>query len=241
VRDFLLDSSQHLVLPSFYSFNRTITMTFKSIIFDMDGTLLDTLSDIAATMNLVLRSYGWPEHEINEYRTLVGEGIENLVSRSIPPGNRQDDLISSLVIEYRKYYAGHWADQTEVYPGINELISELDKRKISMSILSNKSDVFTKKMAESFFPKTRFAAVIGSMPGKPNKPDPTSAAAIADIAGVRPAKMIFLGDSSIDMKTAAAAGMCPVGVLWGFRSRDELVNSGASSIISAPMELLDLL
>jgi phosphoglycolate phosphatase len=216
-------------------------MTFKSIIFDMDGTLLDTLSDIAATMNHVLRSHVWPEHNIDEYRLLVGEGIDNLISRSIPPENRQDDMIASLVLEYRKYYAGHWADNTTVYPGINDLISELEKIKISMSVLSNKSDVFTKKMAESFFPKTRFAAVIGSMPGKPNKPDPTSAAVIADIVGVRPAEMIFLGDSAIDMKTAVAAGMRPIGVLWGFRSRDELVSSGASSVISAPMDLLDLL
>jgi phosphoglycolate phosphatase len=216
-------------------------MTFKSIIFDMDGTLLDTLSDIAATMNHVLRSHGWPEHKINEYRTLVGEGIENLVSRSIPPGNRQDDLISSLVLEYRKYYADHWADHTTVYPGINEMISELEKRKIPMSVLSNKSDMFTKKMAAAFFPEIKFSAVFGSTPGVPNKPDPTSAIGIAEMIGIMPSEMIFLGDSSVDMKTAVAAGMYPVGALWGFRGRDELVRSGASAVISHPMDLLDLL
>ncbi len=216
-------------------------MHFKAVIFDLDGTLLDTLEDIANSANSTLMRYGFPTHELNAYRYFVGEGATTLISRVLPAEKLNDDIIKECVETFREIYAYSWNLNTRPYDGIPELLDALTVRRMNMAILSNKPDDFTKSCVQELLPNWNFEMILGQRDGIPQKPDPFGAHEIAENLGITQAQFLYLGDSGIDMKTAIRAGMSPVGALWGFRSPDELRENGAKAIIERPMDLLSYL
>ena len=216
-------------------------MKYKAVIFDLDGTLLDTLEDIADSMNSVLKQFAFPEYSREVYRYFLGEGIERLVRQALPEDKREQALIMQCVTRMREEYSKRWANKTRPYPEIPELLDALTGRGIKMAILSNKPDDFTKKMVAKFFPRGKFTIIQGEKPFVPKKPDPSAALAIAKNLKIPPHTFLFLGDSEVDMKTALAAGMHPVGVLWGFRTAEELISSGAKALIQNPADLINII
>jgi phosphoglycolate phosphatase len=210
----------------------------RAVLFDLDGTLLDTLDDLADSMNAVLQRTGFPVHETACYRYFVGEGIQNLVWRTLPEANRDPATVAKGVAEMRTEYGRRWADKTRPYDGIPELLDKLAERRIPMAVLSNKPDGPVRDMVERFLGLERFAMVAGARPDVPHKPDPTAALDIAASLGILPERFVYLGDSNTDMLTAVAASMFPIGALWGFRTADELIASGAKALIGRPDELL---
>ena len=214
-------------------------MKLRGAIFDLDGTLADTLVDIASSMNRVLRELGLPTHEPTAYKAFVGAGVPVLAERALP-----DDELSrkrAVVDAFRASYAEHMLDSTRPYEGIDALLADLDRRGVRLAVLSNKPDDLTKTMVHRLFGRDRFRVVLGQRQGAPRKPDPTVAIEIAGLLEVDPADCLLVGDSLIDMETARSAGMLPVGVLWGFRGRQELVDHGARALLKVPADLLDLL
>lgn len=213
---------------------------FEAVIFDMDGTLLDTLEEIADAMNAALASLGYPPHDYPAYRAYVGNGMDVLARRALPESDCDDATVASCLEAMRAIYGEHYAYQSRPYPGIPPLLDELTRRGISLNILSNKPDDFTRQMTTKLLSQWRFDLVRGIIPGRPRKPDPAPALAIAAALGIEPGRIVFMGDSSIDMHTANSAGMFPVGVLWGFRTKAELIESGAKLLIEQPDQLLKL-
>ena len=211
------------------------------VLFDLDGTLVDSLTDLADSMNRVLNRQGLPLHPIQAYRYFVGDGITNLVRRALPAEARQPETIEDCVREMRREYNMHWADTTQPYPGIAELLDTLTSRGIEMAILSNKPDELTRKVVGTLLPNWRFAAVAGARETIARKPDPAGALRIASLLHHEPHDFLYLGDTNTDMLTARAAGMFAVGALWGFRTADELKENGAQALLSVPLELCPLL
>lgn len=211
-------------------------MTIDAVVFDLDGTLADTLEDIAAAMNYALGRHGLPERPADDYRDLVGEGVLRLVERALPP--ERMDLRGPVLADLGAYYVEHMLDRTRPYPGVPEM---LDALAIPAAVLSNKPQAATTSMVERLFRGHRFAVVRGGLDGVPLKPDPAPLLAIVRELGVDAAHTAYVGDTRTDMETAVAAGAVPVGVEWGFRDRDELVEHGAWTVVSTPSELLDLL
>lgn len=216
-------------------------MHFDAVLFDLDGTLLDTLEDIADAVNRVLARHHYPIHPLDAYRYFVGEGARVLVWRVLPKDARSEETVDALYAEFREEYAQNWNAKTRPYDGIPEMLDGLVERGLKVAVLSNKPDDFTRKCVNELLPKWTFDAILGHHDAIPPKPDPTGARQIADDLRASPERILYLGDSSIDMETALAAGMWPVGVLWGFRSREELEESGARAVIEAPRDVFDLL
>lgn len=214
-------------------------MRFDAVLFDLDGTLADTLDDIAASVNWALERNAVDPHPPDAYRELVGEGVGRLVERALPV--ERQDLHRAVLEDLRAHYTEHMLDRTAPYPGIPELLDEIRLRGLPMAVLSNKPEVATRWMVERLFPAWPFAAVRGERPGVPHKPDPAAALEIAAAIGVEPARVLYLGDTRTDMETAVAAGMFAVGALWGFRDRAELVAHGAAAIVGHPREVLALI
>ena len=213
--------------------------TFRAIIFDLDGTLLDTLADIGNAMNRVLGRQGFPVHALSTYKQLVGEGMALLVRRALPEPMSEDQvLVNRLSASMREEYSMHSMDATRAYPGIRDLLTDFRQLNIAIAVLSNKPDDMVHTLVEHYFPNISLNAVSGASELFPRKPDPAGALAIAQRLGVPPEYCIFLGDSKTDMETAVAAGMYPVGALWGFREAGELLVYGAKALIKRPEELL---
>jgi phosphoglycolate phosphatase len=213
--------------------------TPRAVLFDLDGTLADTLNDLANATNHALTQLGCPTHPAEKYRHMVGDGARNLLIRALPADRQQQ--VEEAVRLMKAHYAAHCFDLTRLYPGIAELVAALAARGLKMAVLSNKPDDFTKRMIAHYFQPSPFAVVSGQLPGVPLKPDPTAALQIAKTVGVPCAEWLYLGDTNTDMRTARAAGMRAVGVLWGFREREELVESGAEMLVATPKEVLNLL
>jgi phosphoglycolate phosphatase len=213
-------------------------VTRRAVLFDLDGTLLDTLEDIADSLNNVLRNRGLGTHPTEAYRYFVGSGVPTLVSRALPPEKRNDGLIRACVEAFRKEYENNWKAKTRPYEGVPELLDALAGRGVTTAVLSNKPHEFTELCIKEFFSAWEFAAVIGQRDGIPMKPDPAGAGEIVRNLGIPPGQFVYLGDSGVDMDTAVRAGMFPVGALWGFRSEEELRKHGALSVVSQPTELL---
>ncbi len=219
-----------------------IAKKFDAVLFDADGTLLDTLDDLADCMNSVLRHFGYPTHENEKYKYFVGDGMENLAKRSVPDSLRSDPAVIAKCVEMmRAAYDKGWRNKSRPYPGIAQMLDGLAGRGIKMAILSNKPDHFMQIMAKELLPAWQFDVVMGERPPTPRKPDPTSAIQIAGQLGIKPENFLYLGDTATDMLTAAGAGMFAVGALWGFRTAGELVAAGAKKLISSPPEMLELL
>ena len=213
----------------------------KAVLFDLDGTLLDTLTDLADSMNAVLAGFGLPCHCREAYRYFVGDGLETLARRVLPEEHRSGLMVQRCATEMQVRYQGHWADKSEPYPGVAELLDSLAGRGLSLNILSNKPDEFTQLMVGHFLPYWQWSQVRGARHDTPKKPDPSAALAIADQLHLAPHQFLYLGDTNTDMRTATAAGMYPIGALWGFRSRQELEEAGAKAVLHQPIEMLSLL
>jgi phosphoglycolate phosphatase len=216
-------------------------MKYKAVLFDLDGTLLDTLVDLAGTVNRSLAKVGFPAHKVEEYKYFVGDGREQMAERALPPEHRDAATLKKLLTYINEDYTQHWGDNTATYEGIPELLDELVRRKTLIAVLSNKPYDFTETMVDKLLSKWRFAVVAGAMPSVPIKPDPTSAIKIARDLNIAPSDFLYLGDTDIDMKTAVGAKMFPCGVLWGFRTAEELKAGGARALVQYPGEVLKLL
>jgi phosphoglycolate phosphatase len=214
-------------------------MNIRAVLFDLDGTLADSLADLATATNGALAQLGCPAHPVEDYRYMVGDGARELCARALPADKQglQDEVLRRM----RQHYDRHCFDLTKLYAGIPELVSALAERHLRLAVLSNKPDDFTKRVIAHYFQPSPFAVVRGQLPNVPLKPDPTAALQIAQELNTPPAHWLYLGDTNTDMRTARAAGMHAVGVLWGFRDRDELVASGAEHIVAKPEDMLALL
>ena len=215
-------------------------MPYKAVIFDLDGTLLNTLEDIGLSMNRVLEKNGYPVHKLNDYRYFVGEGAKVLVEKVLPDIAATTENVALVFKDFETDYSVNWKDRTKPYPGIMDLLSELKSRDIKIAILSNKIHEITIESVSHFFPRNLFEVVLGQRDQVPKKPDPTGAFEIAAALDIPVSDFVYVGDTAIDMKTANAAAMYPVGVLWGFRPESELSANGAGMLIDNPMMLLSL-
>jgi len=216
-------------------------MKYKAVVFDMDGTLLDTLDDLADAMNRVLSSHGFPTHPVQAYKNFVGSGAKQLVARTLPAGAGEEELNAQCLQEFLNEYERNWNVKTRLYEGIPGLLDALAGRGIPMAVLTNKPQDFADLCMQAFLARWTFAMTLGQMPGVPVKPDPAGPRQVIAHLGVRPEEILYLGDTDVDMHTAVNAGMYPVGVLWGFRPKEELLGSGAKTLIRHPLELLPFL
>ena len=216
-------------------------MGYNAVIFDLDGTLLDTLDDLAAAANRVLKSNGYPTHEHDAYRWFIGHGSAVLMERALPQERRSPGIIAACLGALLDDYDRNWHCATRPYDGIGELLAELLRRHHPMAVVTNKPHHFTGQMIRYYFPEVPFQAVLGQRDGVAKKPDPVQALAAAQAMAVAPSACVFLGDSAVDMETARRGGMLPVGAGWGFRPRAELVDAGAVRVLDHPLELTALL
>jgi phosphoglycolate phosphatase len=213
----------------------------KATIFDLDGTLADTIEDIANAVNRMLSRRGLPEHNLARYKLMVGEGFRNLVTRALPDNLRDENYIEGARAEASADYALRCLERSAPYPGIRELLAALAAKGVAFAVLSNKPDALTKKVIAGLFPEESFAFVRGEMEGFPRKPDPASALDLCARMGASPDETLYLGDSGVDMKTATAAGFTALGALWGFRGEKELSEAGADALLDKPLDLLQYL
>ena len=215
-------------------------MKYRAAIFDFDGTLLDTLDDLADSMNMVLEESGMPAHPPDPYRFFVGDGMANLARRAASRPV-DDETAARMAARMGEIYKDRWSLKTRPYDGVVPMLEELRARGLRLGILSNKPDSFTKLMAKHYFGDDIFQAVFGARDEVPRKPDPAGALEIARMFAVPPAEFLYFGDTNTDMLTGRAAGMRTIGVSWGFRPVAELLDAGAEAIIDSPGQALDLL
>lgn len=226
---------------NFYNLLKGDKMSYKAVIFDLDGTLLDTLKDLAESTNRVLTTLGFPLHPLSAYNTFVGNGLEVLIQRSLPEEKRTDEVIRLAMEHFRDDYGKNWNVNTIPYIGVEEMLDDLTTLGISLNILSNKPNEFTQLCVGKLLNKWKFHHILGVRKNVPKKPSPIAVHQIIDMLHLQPSEVLFIGDSSVDMQTASNAGIDSVGVLWGFRSEAELRDNGATFIISHPRELLSII
>ena len=216
-------------------------MRFKAVCFDLDGTLLDTLDDLAYCTNKVLSERGFPIHPVDEFRHFVGDGVKMLMIRALPEEARDETLIGECRKDFETIYRECWNRQTVPYHGISELLDSLTKLELKLAVLSNKPHEFTVLTVNHLLQSWNFDVILGQRKKIPKKPDPAGVLEICQKLGLTSEKIIYLGDTATDMKTAFSSGCYPVGVLWGFRNEKELKDNGALQVIKNPLDLLDLL
>ncbi len=214
---------------------------YQAIIFDLDGTLLDSLEDLGDAVNSVLNDKGFPTHSMESYRYFIGDGARILVKRALPENQRNEETIDECLAAFQQSYHRHWNVKTKPYVGINAVLNELAARQIKMAIFSNKPHEFVLQFVNEWLSDWEFDAVLGQQDAFPRKPDPTGALQIARQLNIAPENFLYFGDSGTDMQTAVAANMFPVGVLWGFRPLEELETTGAKALIEKPSEILQFL
>ena len=215
-------------------------MQYKAVIFDLDGTLVDSLADLSDSVNLMLESYGFPPHEMEQYRYFVGNGSKKLMERTLPRDKAASaEFVEEALVKYKAIYKERLLEKTRPYNGVRELLAELKSRGIPLAVCTNKHNDAALTIVKILFAPGTFEEVLGDRPGFPKKPNPATPLKIASHLGVKPDEVAYLGDTSVDMETAGHAGFLPVGVLWGFRPEEELVKSGAKVLLKAPLELLE--
>ncbi|MDR1971164.1 MAG: HAD family hydrolase [Treponema sp.] len=216
-------------------------MKFRCVLFDLDGTLVDTIDDIVRTMNRALEAAGFPPRKREEFPALVGRGIKNLAFDCLPPEARGDENAARVADAAEAFYREEPVVHSKPYPGILPLLAELSRRKVRRAVLSNKPDAVACLVIGNLFPPETFSLVQGELPGVPRKPDPAAAWDLLVKLGCTPRETILAGDSEVDMETARNIGCFPLGVSWGFRSPQVLEKAGAARIIGRPEELLGLI
>lgn len=217
-------------------------MAKRFVLFDLDGTLIDSLEDLADASNYALEQFGYPRQErVEDFRYFVGDGVPKLMERILPPGEATQERIEALRSAYVKRYLEHCCDKTRPYPGVAELLAALKEKGIGAAVVSNKPDDQTRRILGELFAPGTFAAAAGNQPGYRVKPDPGLTWKVMGELGADPADCLFVGDSGVDMRTAENSGATGVGVLWGFRTREELLENGAAHLIETPGALLALL
>ena len=212
---------------------------FQTVIFDLDGTILNTLEDLAAAGNWICRKRGWQEHTVEEYRQLVGTGMRNLLCLLDPMGDA-DPALDEALSEYMEYYGQHCMEKTAPYDGIPQLLAELRSRGLKLAVYSNKGDRFCGQLVEHYFPGV-FHLIRGKVDGVPVKPDPIGLGLVMDALGAEQATTLYVGDSNVDMETARNGNLVSCGVTWGFRGRQELQEAGAVHLADTAEELLALI
>lgn len=213
-------------------------MNKKLVIFDLDGTLLDTIGDLAAAVNRALQRCGFPCHPQEAYRFFVGSGINKLFQRALPEEERTEENVARIRAEFVPWYDLHNADLTKPYAGVSQLLDELGQRGVKMAIASNKYQSATEKLVAHYFPQVEFCAILGHREGKPVKPSPEIVEEILALSGIAANETLYVGDSDVDMLTATNAGVDALGVAWGFRPKEELVANGAKAIAEVAEDIL---
>lgn len=211
----------------------------KLVVFDLDGTLLNTIDDLASSVNYALKCYGYPEHDLSEYPYFVGNGIDKLIERALPESDRNVDRVRQLRCDFQEYYDRNKAVNTRPYAGIEELLGALDDKGVRMAVASNKYQQATRELIAHYFPQIPFTVVFGQREGVNTKPDPTVVFDILKLTGIDRADALYVGDSGVDMRTALNSGVDSVGVTWGFRPRQELIENGAKYVVDTPAAILE--
>jgi phosphoglycolate phosphatase len=211
---------------------------FRAVVFDLDGTLLNTLDDLADSFNRVLQDKGLPTHPVEAYRNFIGGGAAKLVTRALPQEKRNDEFAADCLDAFRKEYSENWNNKTRPYDGVPELLDDLVSRQILLAVNTNKPQHFADLCVQAHFSAWDFAAVFGQRDGVPMKPDPAGPREIAQCMNVACEECLYVGDSDVDMRTAVGSKMFAVGAAWGFRPEQELRESGAAEIIGGPTDLL---
>jgi phosphoglycolate phosphatase len=212
-------------------------MKYKLVIFDLDGTLVDSIHGITHAMNAVLAEHGFPIHHIDLYKRFVGNGQNVLVQKSLPDGNYSDEMLNSYLSDYVRAYKQLWNYKMSVYDGINSLLEYLDCKSVIVNVNTNKNERSTLQILQQYFPDVTFTSVIAGDTLNTRKPHPEGAISIADIAGVSIGECVYIGDSEVDIETARNAGMDCISVGWGFRTKDELIAAGATYYVDHPDEI----
>lgn len=216
-------------------------MQFKAVVFDLDGTLLDSIEDLSDSMNIVLEKAGFPTHSVQKYKYFVGNGMKQLAVRALPEEFRSPEIVERTILAMSQEYGDRWDNKSRPYEGIPQLLDLLVAKRFDLAVLSNKPDNLAKKIVGKLFSNWKFKAVCGERESVPIKPDPAGALEIALNMGISTNNILYLGDTATDMKTANDAGMYAVGVLWGFREKNELISNGAKVIIEDPIDLIKLI
>lgn len=213
----------------------------KLAIFDLDGTLLNTIADLAHSTNYALNKLGYPTHEIEKYNFMVGNGVNKLFERALPEGEKTEENIRRVRNEFVPHYDIHNADDSRPYPGISELLSYLQSTGIQLAVASNKYQAATEKLVAHYFPQINFTAVFGQREGVNVKPDPIIVFDILQLANVEKEDVLYIGDSGVDMQTAANAGVTACGVTWGFRPKSELEAFNPAYIVDTAEKIKELI
>jgi len=219
---------------------KDISQMKSLLIFDLDGTLLDTVADLAASTNYALKQCGFPVHKASDYKFFIGNGINKLFERVLPEGVKTQDNILLIRLHFLEYYGEHNADLTTPYPGISDMLLHLQETGINLAVASNKYQKGTEKLIEHFFPEIKFISVLGQRENVPTKPDPTIVYDILSIANVEKQLVLYIGDSGVDMHTAQNSGIEAVGVTWGFRPRAEMEEFSPAYIVDNPQEIIQI-
>ena len=213
-------------------------MQYKAAIFDLDGTLIDSLADLADSANEMLADFGFPQHDLDKYRYFVGNGSRKLIERCLPAEKAADSaFVDEALAKYKLCYDRNLTHKTVCYEGIMDMLTALQAKHIPLGICTNKHQSAADVIVDKLFPKDMFVSVIGDCKDMPRKPDPKKVLLIAAKMGVKPAEVAYFGDTSVDMDTAKNAGMLSIGVTWGFRPKEELVEHGAKILLDTPMDL----
>lgn len=213
---------------------------YQNVIFDLDGTLLNTLDDLADAGNWVCQKRGWPTHTTEEFKYFVGNGLAKMIERISPEEFRTPEQVADTLAEFTPYYDAHKADKTAPYAGMTEALHELKAAGVTMAVLTNKANALAGSVMEHYYPGV-FPVVQGAVPGVPTKPDPTLLNRLMEQLGADRENTLFVGDSNVDIRTAKNGGLTGCGVLWGFRGRDELMAEGADYVVETPAELVQLI
>ena len=212
----------------------------KAVLFDLDGTLADSLIDLADGVNRAISSKGFPTHNVEAFKYFVGDGIPKMIERALPEDHRDEDTVNEIKDIFLPYYAVHYADNTYAYSGMPELVNTLKTQGFIVAVVTNKEQHMANEVVTSLYGDI-FDLIFGKRDGIPAKPDPTAALMAMEELGVKPQECVFIGDSGMDVATAVNSGAVPVGELWGFRKEDELLANGAKYIIKKPEELLEII
>ena len=214
---------------------------YKTVVFDLDGTLLNTIDDLADAGNRVCAARGWPQHTVEEYKYFVGNGIPKLVERFSPPQARTPAVLADTLAAFQADYGAHLRDKTAPYPGMPALLARLKAAGVQLAVFSNKADPLARQVVADYFDAALFDAVRGALPGVPTKPAPQGTLALMQAIGADPAATLYVGDSNVDVDTAHNAGLPCCGVLWGFRTRQELTDAGAEHLAANAEELWNVI